>query len=72
MHPENLGKLFFGQAKFIPCTAHSVMELLRSTGVSLRGKEVVVVGHSEIVGKPLSLLLLEQFATTTVCHIATG
>lgn len=72
MHPENLGKLFFGKAKFIPCTAHSVMELLKSTGVNLYGKEVVVVGHSEIVGKPLSLLLLEQFATTTVCHIATG
>ena len=72
MHPENLGKLFFGRAKFIPCTAHSVMELLRSTGVNLRGKEAVVVGHSEIVGKPLSLLLLEQFATTTVCHIATA
>lgn len=72
MHPENLGRLFFGQARFIPCTANSVMELLKSTGASLYGKEAVVVGHSEIVGKPLSLLLLEQFATTTVCHIATG
>ena len=72
MHPENLGKLFFGKAKFVPCTAHSVMELLRSTGLNLYGKEAVIVGHSEIVGKPLSLLLLEQFATVTVCHIATG
>ena len=72
MHPENLGRLFFGKARFIPCTAHSVMELLKAAGINLYGKEVVVVGHSEIVGKPLSLLLLEQFATTTVCHIATA
>ena len=72
MHPENLGKLFFGKARLIPCTAASVMELLRAAGVNLYGKEAVIVGHSEIVGKPLSLLLLEQFATTTVCHIATG
>lgn len=71
-HPENLGKLFFGKAGFIPCTANSVMELLKSTGENLYGKEAVIVGHSEIVGKPLSLLLLEQFATTTICHIATG
>ena len=72
MHPENLGRLFFGRPKFIPCTANSVMELLKASGVNLYGKEVVVIGHSEIVGKPLSLLLLEQFATTTVCHIATA
>lgn len=72
MHPENLGRLFFGKAKLIPCTAAAVMELLKSTGVSLYGKETVIVGHSEIVGKPLSLLCLEQFATVSVCHIATG
>jgi methylenetetrahydrofolate dehydrogenase (NADP+)/methenyltetrahydrofolate cyclohydrolase len=72
MHPENLGRLFFGKARIIPCTAAAVMELLKSTGVNLYGKETVIVGHSEIVGRPLSLLLLEQFATTTVCHIATG
>ncbi len=72
MHPENLGRLFFGKARLVPCTAAGVMELLKSTGVDLYGKETVIVGHSEIVGKPLSLLLLEQFATTTVCHIATG
>ena len=72
MHPENLGKLFFGKARVIPCTPRSIMELLKATGINLYGKEAVIVGHSEIVGKPLSLLLLEQFATTTVCHIATG
>ncbi len=54
------------------CTATAVMELLDSTGIDLYGKEVVVVGHSEIVGKPLALLLLEKFATVTVCHIATS
>jgi methylenetetrahydrofolate dehydrogenase (NADP+)/methenyltetrahydrofolate cyclohydrolase len=48
------------------------MELLNSTGVDLYGKEVVVVGHSEIVGKPLALLLLDKFATVTVCHIGTS
>lgn len=72
MHPENLGRLFFGKARIVPCTAAGVMALLKSTGVNLYGKEAVIVGHSEIVGRPLSLLLLEQFATTTVCHIATG
>ncbi|MBM3249348.1 MAG: bifunctional 5,10-methylenetetrahydrofolate dehydrogenase/5,10-methenyltetrahydrofolate cyclohydrolase [Candidatus Omnitrophica bacterium] len=72
MHPVNIGKIVFGKAKLIPCTAQAVMELLQATGVDLYGKEVVVVGHSEIVGKPLALLLLERFATTTVCHIGTS
>jgi methylenetetrahydrofolate dehydrogenase (NADP+) / methenyltetrahydrofolate cyclohydrolase len=72
MHPENLGKVFFGKAKVVPCTAAAVMELLGASGVELYGKEVVVVGHSEIVGKPLSLLLLDNFATVTVCHIGTS
>ncbi|MFC1704232.1 bifunctional 5,10-methylenetetrahydrofolate dehydrogenase/5,10-methenyltetrahydrofolate cyclohydrolase [Candidatus Omnitrophota bacterium] len=72
MHPENLGKVLMGKAKIAPCTAAAAMALIESTGVSLYGKEVVVVGHSEIVGKPLSLLLLEKFATTTVCHIGTS
>ena len=72
MHPENIGKIVFGKAKILPCTPAAVMELLNSTGVELYGKEVVVVGHSEIVGKPLALLLLEKFATVTVCHIGTS
>lgn len=72
MHPENLGKILSGQYRIAPCTAMAVMELLESTGVKLYGKEAVVVGHSEIVGKPLALMLLNKFATTTVCHIATG
>jgi len=72
MHPTNIGKMLFGRARISACTANAVMELLNSTGVDLYGKEVVVVGHSEIVGKPLAMLLLEKFATVTVCHIATS
>jgi len=72
MHPANIGKILFGKAAIIPCTPAAVMELLNATGVDPYGKEVVIVGHSEIVGKPLSLLLLEKFATVTVCHIGTS
>ena len=72
MHPENLGHVLLGDAKLAPCTACAAMELIESTGVELYGKEAVVVGHSEIVGKPLNMLLLNKFVTTTVCHIATG
>jgi len=72
MHPANIGKIVFGKAVMLPCTPAAVMELLKETGIDLYGKEVVVVGHSEIVGKPLSLLLLDKFATVTVCHIGTS
>ncbi|MFH0763503.1 MAG: bifunctional 5,10-methylenetetrahydrofolate dehydrogenase/5,10-methenyltetrahydrofolate cyclohydrolase [Candidatus Omnitrophota bacterium] len=72
MHPENLGRILLGNYKIGPCTAMAVMELLESTKINLYGKEAVIVGHSEIVGKPLSLMLLNKFATTTVCHIGTG
>ncbi len=77
MHPVNIGKIVFGtstslSAKILPCTPAAVMDLLNSTGIDLYGKEVVVVGHSEIVGKPLALLLLDKFATVTVCHIGTS
>jgi len=72
MHPENLGHVLLGDAKLAPCTAQAAMQLIGSTGIELYGKEAVIVGHSEIVGKPLSMLLLSKFVTTTVCHIATG
>ena len=72
MHPENLGRILLASYRIGPCTAMAVMELLESTGQKLYGKEAVIVGHSEIVGKPLSLMLLNKFVTTTVCHIATG
>ncbi len=72
MHPQNIGKIIFGKAKLVPCTAAAVMELISASGIDLYGKEVVIVGHSEIVGKPLALLLLDKFATVTVCHIGTS
>ncbi len=73
VHPQNMGQIVFGTAKILPCTAAACMELLNSIdSLELYGKEAVVVGHSEIVGKPLALLLLNKFVTTTVCHIATG
>jgi len=70
--PANMGWVVFGRPTMAPCTALGVVELINSTGVELYGKEVVVVGHSDIVGKPVALLLLDKFATTTVCHIGTG
>jgi methylenetetrahydrofolate dehydrogenase (NADP+)/methenyltetrahydrofolate cyclohydrolase len=73
VHPQNMGEIVFGKANILPCTAAACMELLNSiSSLELYGKEAVVVGHSEIVGKPLALLLLNKFATVTVCHIATG
>jgi methylenetetrahydrofolate dehydrogenase (NADP+)/methenyltetrahydrofolate cyclohydrolase len=72
MHPQNIGKLLFGKAKLIPCTSAAVMELIASSNLDLAGKEAVIVGHSEIVGKPLALLLLDKLATVTVCHIGTS
>lgn len=72
IHPQHLGALVFGQeSRVAPCTAQACLEILHQTGVDLVGKEVVVVGHSDIVGKPLALMLLKQLATVTVCHIAT-
>jgi len=73
VHPQNMGEIVFGNAKILPCTAAGCMELLDSIdSFDLYGKEAVIVGHSEIVGKPLALMLLNRFATTSVCHIATG
>ena len=72
MHPANIGKIIFGNAHIIPCTPAAAMELLKETGIDLYGREAVVVGHSQIVGKPLSLMLLDKFATVTVCHIGTS
>ncbi len=67
----NIGKMILGETQIIPCTPAAVMAHVKSTGLPLRGQEVVIVGHSEIVGKPLSLLFLQEYATVTVCHIAT-
>ncbi len=72
INPVNIGKMMMGRTPIIPCTPASVMQHLKSTGVDLRGKEVVLIGHSTIVGRPLSMLLLDQLATVTICHIATS
>ncbi|PKK87806.1 MAG: bifunctional methylenetetrahydrofolate dehydrogenase/methenyltetrahydrofolate cyclohydrolase FolD [Candidatus Wallbacteria bacterium HGW-Wallbacteria-1] len=70
-HPYNVGGLVTGSPLFIPCTPRGIMELIASTGIELSGKEAVVVGRSNIVGKPMALLLLAQNATVTMCHSKT-
>src|SRR3954470_330264 len=71
VNPANIGYVVYGHTLIAPCTALAVIELIKSTGVTLRGAEAVVVGASEIAGKPIALLLAEQMATVTLCHIAT-
>jgi len=71
IHPQNSARRFFAKARIGSCTALAVMELVETTGVDLAGKEAVVVGHSEIVGRPVSMLLLDKLATTTICHAGT-
>jgi len=72
LHFQNMGKLFKGERpSFVPCTPSGVMQLLLSTGVEIAGKEAVVVGRSNIVGKPVALLLLNENATVTICHSKT-
>ena len=71
IHPQNSARRFFAKARIGSCTALAVMELIESTGVELSGKDAVVVGHSEIVGRPVSMLLLDRLATTTICHLGT-
>jgi methylenetetrahydrofolate dehydrogenase (NADP+)/methenyltetrahydrofolate cyclohydrolase len=70
-HAENVGALMQGQPRFIPCTPYGVMKLLEKSGVNLKGAEAVVIGRSNIVGKPMAMLLLHAGATVTVCHSQT-
>ncbi len=70
-HPENVGKLLIGDDTFKSCTPYGVVELLKRTGVELSGKDIVIVGRSNIVGKPLAALLINESATVTVCHSRT-
>ena len=70
-HPYNVGYLVSGNPLFIPCTPRGIMELISRTDIELAGKEAVVVGRSNIVGKPMALLLLAQHATVTICHSRT-
>ena len=70
--PQNLGKMLLGADGLKPCTALAIIELIKSTGVDIRGQEVTVIGRSSIVGKPVSLLLLAESATVTICHSFTS
>ena len=70
-HVENVGRIMLGDYKFLPCTPAGVMELIKETGIEVSGKECVVVGRSNIVGKPMAMLLLHQNGTVTVCHSRT-
>lgn len=70
-HVQNVGKIMIGDYSFLPCTPAGVMELIKSEGIDLSGKECVVIGRSNIVGKPMAMLLLHSNATVTVCHSRT-
>ncbi len=70
-HPFNVGKIMIGEYSFLPCTPAGVMELIDSTGVEISGKNCVVIGRSNIVGKPMSMLLLHKSGTVTICHSKT-
>jgi methylenetetrahydrofolate dehydrogenase (NADP+)/methenyltetrahydrofolate cyclohydrolase len=70
-HPYNVGRLMVGKPTFQPCTPYGVMIMLKESGVELAGKNVVVVGRSNIVGKPVAMMCLQQHATVTICHSRT-
>ncbi|MFC0188321.1 bifunctional methylenetetrahydrofolate dehydrogenase/methenyltetrahydrofolate cyclohydrolase FolD [Fictibacillus aquaticus] len=70
-HPLNAGKLATGEPTFVPCTPLGILEMLKTKDISIRGKQVVVVGRSNIVGKPVGQLLLSEDATVTYCHSKT-
>ena len=70
-HPVNVGKIMTGNYDFVPCTPAGVMELIKESGIDVTGKECVVVGRSNIVGKPMSMLLLHKNGTVTICHSRT-
>ena len=70
-HAMNVGKIMIGDFTFLPCTPAGVIELIRSTGVPIEGKNCVVVGRSNIVGKPMAMLLLHNNGTVTICHSRT-
>ena len=70
-HPVNVGKIMIGDYDFVPCTPAGIMELIHESGVEVEGKTCVVVGRSNIVGKPMSMLLLHKNGTVTTCHSRT-
>ena len=70
-HPENVGKMIIGQTSYVSCTPAGILELLKHTGTDISGKHAVIVGRSNIVGKPMGQLLLQKDATVTYCHSKT-
>ena len=70
-HPMNMGALLVGKDGFLPCTPYGIMEILAEYGIDPKGKECVVIGRSNIVGKPMALLLLQKHGTVTICHSRT-
>jgi len=70
-HPVNIGKLVAQQEGFVPATPAGIIEMMKREQIAIKGKNATMVGHSEIVGKPCALLLLNEWATVTVCHIET-
>lgn len=70
-HPSNVGRIMIGDYHFLPCTPAGVMELIHSTGVKVEGANCVVIGRSNIVGKPMAMLMLHENATVTICHSRT-
>ncbi len=70
-HPHNVGKIMIGNYDFLPCTPAGIMEMLKYENIDIEGKECVVIGRSNIVGKPMSMLLLHKNGTVTVCHSRT-
>lgn len=70
-HPVSVGKMMIGDDTYLPCTPHGIIELIKRTGTEIKGKNAVVIGRSNIVGKPVSILLLQEHATVTICHSRT-
>jgi methylenetetrahydrofolate dehydrogenase (NADP+)/methenyltetrahydrofolate cyclohydrolase len=70
-HPVNVGNMVIGADSYLPCTPAGVIELIRRTGLNMAGKHAVIIGRSNIVGKPVSMLLLREHATVTICHSRT-
>lgn len=70
-HPQNVGNMYIGLPAFLPCTPHGILQMLKRSGVEISGKHAVVIGRSNIVGKPVAQLLLAENATVTICHSRT-
>jgi methylenetetrahydrofolate dehydrogenase (NADP+) / methenyltetrahydrofolate cyclohydrolase len=70
-HPENIGLLFTGNSRFLPCTPFGIIEMCKYKNIDMNGKNVVIIGRSNIVGKPMAMLFLQNNATVTICHSKT-